>query len=220
MGNPPGMPGTPGTQWPGEGRTSTSSQPLVRTRHIVLSWSSDVVAVCILSLPDCSRELAELQDPASCPAIPGRRALSGRSRHRPALRGRARRRMFPACCNLSAPLTSSPSPQLSAGRWAPRAAPLPPAGPPSSLQPRSPPGAPTPGGSAPGPTDENRKSIRKGNTGGGPACTQSQGPASSCARCRQPDTAHRHPPRRSPTTPAQGESPNALPADPHPPRLR
>lgn len=60
-----------------------------------------------------------------------------------------------------------------------------------------------PRGSAPGPTAENRKSIRKGNTGGGPACTQRQGPASSCARCRQPHAPHRHQPRRSPDHPAQ-----------------
>lgn len=57
-----------------------------------------------------------------------------------------------------------------------------------------------PRGSAPGPTAENRKSIRKGNTGGGPACTQRQGPASSCARCRQPDAPlHPRPPRSART---------------------
>lgn len=183
----------PWTQLPREGGTSISPQPPARARHILLSWSLDVVAVCILSLPDCSRELAELQDPASVPAIPGRQALGGRSRHRPALRGRTRRRMLPACCNLSTPLTGSPSLQLAAGRWAPRAAPPAPGRTPAPLQTRSPPGAPTPGGSAPGPTAENRKSIRKGNTGGGPACTQSQGPASSCARRRQPDAPHRSP---------------------------
>lgn len=111
------------TQRPREGGTSTSPQPLVRSRHILLSWSSDALAVLIFSLPDCSRELAELQDPASVPAIAGRQGLSAGSRHRPALRGRIHRRTLPASCNLSAPQTGSSSRHLSEGRWAPRAAP-------------------------------------------------------------------------------------------------
>lgn len=200
MGNPPRM---PGTQRPREGGTSTSPQPLVRARHILLSWSSDVGAVRILSLPDCSRELAELQGSASVPATPGRPALSGRSRHRPALRGRTGRRTLPAipaCCNLSAPLRGSRSPSMGTD--------------PRPSRTRSPPGAPTPRRSAPGPTAENRKSIRKGNTGGGPACTQRHGPAPAV-----PAAGSQAHPSSPPSTPARGESPNVLPADPHPARL-
>lgn len=244
-----------------------------------ISPSSDAGAVCILSLPDCSGEPAECQDPASVTvsswgvspaqtapgppsqqqlppplcslpgqqggdaqhppephhpagtitprAEPGTRLLgatvqdpsqpqsaeggsaAGHPIGQPHGEGLAAGRpagMLPASSNLSAPLMGSPGPCPTMGRRpAPSAAPsCPGQDPHTSADPFPAPAHPTLGGSAPGPTAENRKSIRKGNTGGGPVCTQRPG---TCLQLHPPQAA-----RPTPLAPA--------PSDPVPPRLR
>lgn len=111
----------------GAGRSFAASLPAAEGRPHSAScggyFPQDAVAVCILSLPDCSREPAERQDPASMPAgSRGAVPCSGR------LRGP------PAVCSCPLPSAASPgsgvmmhgiprSPAIPLGRSAPGAEP-------------------------------------------------------------------------------------------------
>lgn len=149
--------------------------------------------------------------------------LSGRSRRRPATQGRTRHRDASCKQQFERPTDGQPqsSPPPRGDGWHRGAAPSCPGQDPRTSADLLPaPAHPTLGGSALGPTAENRKSIRKGNTGRGPVCTQRLG---TCLQLCPPQAARPTPPAPAPPGPvpplAQGENPNTLPAAPHHPGL-